>query len=64
MRSIFTKRVWISLNVFVVKNSQIWDEMGPGLRWWAQIWFIWIENDLIKLFKTLLGPGEAIFDQK
>ena len=38
--------------------------MGLGLRWRAQIWSIWIENDLIKRFKTLPGPGEAIFDQK
>ena len=38
--------------------------MGLGLRWRAQIWSIWIENDLIKRFKTLPGPGEAMFDQK
>ena len=37
--------------------------MGPGLRWWAQILSIWIENELIKRSKTLPGPGEAIFDQ-
>ena len=33
--------------------------MGPGWRWRAQIWSIWIENELIKRFKTLPGPGEA-----
>ena len=38
--------------------------MGPGWRWRAHVWSIWIENDLIKRFKTLPGPGEAIFDQK
>ena len=47
-----------------VKKCQNWDEMGPGWRWRAQIWSIWIENELIKRFKTLPGPGEAIFDQK
>ena len=38
--------------------------MGLGLRWRAHIWSIWIENDRIKRFKTLPGPGEAILDQK
>ena len=47
-----------------VKKCQNWDEMGPGWRWRAQIWSIWVENELIKRFKTLPGPGEAIFDQK
>ena len=45
------------------QKCQNWDEMGPGWRWRAQIWSIWIENELIKRFKTLPGPGEAIFDQ-
>ena len=38
--------------------------MGPGWRWRAQIWSIWIENELIKRFKTLPGPGEAQKNQK
>ena len=50
--------------LFEVDSWQKWLEMGLGLRWRAQIWSIWIENDLIKRFKTLPGPGEAIFDQK
>ena len=47
-----------------VKSCQNWHEMGPGWRWRAQIWSIWVENYPIKRFKTLPGPGEAIFDQK
>ena len=42
-----------------VKKCQKWDEMGPGWRWRAQIWSLWIEKELIKRFKTLPGPGEA-----
>ena len=54
---------------YVFKFSEVeiwrkWLEMGPGLRWRAQIWSIWIENELIKRFKTLPGPGEAKNDQK
>ena len=30
----------------------------------AQILSIWIENDLIKRFKTLPGLGRAFFDEK
>ena len=45
-------------------NWNIMSKMGLGWRWRAQIWSIWIENYLIKRFKTLPGPGEAIFDQK
>ena len=41
-----------------------WLEMGLGLRWRAQIWSIWIDNDLIKRLRTLPGPGEAIFEPK
>ena len=27
-----------------VKKCRNWDEMGPGWRWRAQIWSIWVEN--------------------
>ena len=47
-----------------VKKCQHLDEMGPGWRWRAQIWPIWIENELIKRFKTLPRPGEPFFDQQ
>ena len=46
------------------KQIQKCDGMGPGWRWRAQVWSIWIDNDLIKRFKTLPGLGEAIFNQK
>ena len=47
-----------------VKLWQHMAKMGLGLRWRAQIWSIWIENELIKRFKTLPGPGEAQKNQK
>ena len=47
-----------------VEFRRKWLEMGLGLRWRAQIWSIWIDNYLIKRFKTLPGPGEAQKNQK
>ena len=65
IRILFVKKSWMSQNMFVnqLQKYQIWDDLGPGLRWRAQIWSKWIENSIIKLFKTLPGPREAIFDQ-
>ena len=51
-------------NLLEVEILRKWLEMGLGLIWRAQIWFIWVENDLIKRFKTLPGPGENIFNKK
>ena len=50
-------------NFLEVEIRRKWLEMGLGLRWRAQIWSIWIENDLIKRFKAFPGRGEPIFDQ-
>ena len=51
-------------NFLEVEIRRKWFEIGLGLRWRAQIWSILIENELIKRFKTLPGPGEATFDKK
>ena len=64
MRSIFEKVVGFHKKCEVknVKKCQNLDEMGPGWRWRAQIWSIWIENDL-SVLKPSRGLGRSFLAQ-